>query len=247
MSTAIGQTIRDVLTVRDETQAPVLLLTDADFATLEAFSIETPATTAAVALAEIDGGQYAASFIPTTGGAWALHYVYDATPVFREETRRYDVAETADVVVVTAGGTWTYEGDFGSARDRIRFALQDTAGDNPLFTDEEIAYALGAASDDEAAVGVALTRRLVARYAAMADTEDGELKVKASQLYDHYAALLASFTDPFAGGSLSGVAPYAGGISLGDVQGRQANRDRIPGIFERDARVPGYRRAGVAW
>ncbi|MGH2360444.1 MAG: hypothetical protein ACRDGM_07870 [bacterium] len=140
---------------------------------------------------------------------------------------------TADIVVVTAGGTWTYEADFALSRDVIRFTIQDTDGSNPLFTDEEVAYALGAAAGNTSAASVFLVNRLLARYAALSDTEDGELAVKAGQLYDHYKSLLATLTNPFESGASGSVKPYAGGISIADVRTRRADTDRVPSLFDR--------------
>ncbi len=239
MSTAIGQTINDVIVIRDDLNAPILLLTDADFATLEAYAVAEPVTTAPVTLDEIGNGEYSIAFDPTTSGAWVFHYVYDDTPMFREETRRYEVAGTAEIVVVSAGGTWTYAGDFDIPRDVVRFTIQDTDGSNPLFVDTEVAYALGAASDDPRRASIALVERLLARYAAMADTTELDLSVKASQLYDHYKDLLETLTDSFATGALP-VVPYAGGIRISDVRPRLDDRDRVPGRFER----PGWPAVG---
>ncbi len=130
MSTAIGQTINDIITLRDDLNEGIIGLTDADFTTLEAFLITTPATVVPVDLEEIDDGQYLLSFTPTTFGTWTLHYVYSDPPVFREESPLYEVISTQDVVIITTGGTWTYTGDLTDPIQEVRFLIQDTDGDH---------------------------------------------------------------------------------------------------------------------
>jgi hypothetical protein len=231
MSTAIGQTIVYIATLRDDLNVPILGLLEIDFTTLEAYLISMPATTEVVSLEEIDEGQYALSFIPSEAGNWALHYVYNDPPVFREATQVYDVAVSPEIVVVTAGGTWTYTGDLTDPSQEVRFLIQDIDGDHPLFTDTDIAYALGAAGNSSRRAAASLVERLMARYAAMADTTELDLSVRASQLYDHYKDLLTSLTNAFSGAE--SVVPYAGGISYADIQVNDLNRDRVVGVFDR--------------
>ena len=228
---AVGQTITKVITLRDTLNAPILGLLEDDFATLEAYLVSDSATTALVVIDEIDGGQYALSFEPDEPGTWALHYVYDETPVFLEDTSTYDVTQTAPIVIITSGGTWTYTGDLTDPAQEVRFLIQDTAGDNPLFTDTEVAYALGAAGGATRRAAAALVERLMARYAAMADTTELDLSVRASQLYEHYKDLLVSLNNPFSGPN--SVRPYAGGISVTDIAANEANTDRVVSVFRR--------------
>lgn len=231
MPTAIGQPHTKVITIRDELNVPILGLLEDDFIVLEAYRISSPGTVALVILDEIDGGQYALSCTPTEAGSWAIHYVYDVSPVFREETEVFQVDTTAEIVVITSGGTWTYAGDLTDPSQEVRFLIQDTDGSNPLFVDTEISYALGFAGGSPRGAAVSLVQQLMMRYAAMADTTELDLSVRASQLYDHYKDLLATLTGSLFKGS--SVVPYAGGISHGDIRSNQADRDRVAGIFER--------------
>lgn len=101
----VNQAIVDLILVRDDDNQAVTGLTAGSFDTLEAFLIATPATTAAVTLAELGGGEYRASFVPTAVGAWALHYVYAAASLFdfKEEERRYEVTAGAPTTVLSVG------------------------------------------------------------------------------------------------------------------------------------------------
>jgi hypothetical protein len=233
MSYAVGQAIVDVITLRDEANVAILGLLEDDFATLEAFLVTTPAETALVALDELGDGQYSTSFSPTSFGVWALHWIYDVNPDFLEETKTYTVAQTAEIVVVTAGGTWTYNGDLEDPIQEARFLIQDTDGEHPLFTDNEISYALGESGGRVRRAAVSLVERLMARYAAMADTTELDLSVRASQLYEHAKDLHASLSGSFS--NSGSVRPYAGGISASDVAGNLTNTDRVRRIFDKDS------------
>lgn len=229
MTYAIGQLITDVITVRDLSNAPVLGLEEDDFVVFEAYLVSTPASTELVAIEEIDGGQYSIEFNPGLAGVWAFHYVYDVNPVFREETRTYIVDSTAEIVTVSSGGTWTYEGDLEDPIQEVRFLIQDTDASHPEFTDNEISYALGRASDSARRAAIALVERLLVRYSKMADTTELDLSVRASQLYENAQQLLIQLKS---GGV--GAIPYAGGISYSDIEANNSSGDRVRGVFDKD-------------
>lgn len=235
MAYALGQMITDVISIRDETNAPVLLLEEDDFSTLEAYLLTSPASTELVALNEINEGQYSVQFTPGIEGIWVLHYVYDVNPVFIEDTRTYDVTSSSTVVTVSGGGTWTYEGDLDDPLQEVRFLIQDTDSTHPLFTDNEVSYALGAANDNVRRAAISLVERLLVRYSQMADTTELDLSVRASQLYENAERLLIQLKS---GGS-AGV-PYAGGISISDINVNLANTDRVVSTFDRVRRWPEY-------
>jgi len=230
---AIGQMITDVITLRDEANAAILNLEEDGFTTFEAYLVSNPATIELVALTEINDGQYSIEFTPTEFGPWAFHYVYDETPVFREDTRIYVVETSSEVVVITSGGTWTYNGDLTDPIQEVRFTIQDTDGSFPLFTDGEVGYALGSTNNIVRRASIVLVEKLLVRYANMADTTELDLSVRASQLFANAKQLLDVLRNPFD----SSVTPYAGGISYADIQGREANTDRVVGIFDRN-KVP---------
>lgn len=238
MSYVIGQPIEDVITIKDTDDAAILGLAEDDFVTLEAFLLTSFITTALVTLTEIDEGQYVTSFIPTTFGDWALHYIYSDLPTYLENTKVYSVSSTAEIVVTMAGGTWTYGGDLSDPLQEVRFLIQDTDGDNPLFTDTEVSFALGSAASNSRRAAAFLVERLMARYSAMADTTELDLSVHASQLFAQAKILWESLNNSFSSGA--SVPPYAGGISSADVLVGVSNRDRVPGIFDRSN--PNWRR-----
>ena len=229
---AVGQAIQDLITIKDDAEVGILGLTEASFETLEAFLLSTPATTAPVTITELSGGLYVAEFTPSAAGRWILHWIYVDVPTYVEDAKEHEVSSTATISVVGAGGTWTYTGDLTDPTQEVRFLIQDTDESYPIFTDAEVAYALGASADNARKAASVLVQRLMARYAAMADTTELDLSVRASQLYDHYKDLLTSLNSPYAG-NLS-VVPYAGGISGSDILANQANRDRRAGVFDRN-------------
>ena len=237
MAYAIGQLITDVITLRDNANAAILGLEEDDFVTLEAYLISSPATVELVALNEINDGQYSVEFTPGDSGSWAVHYVYDETPVFREDTLVYVVESSAEVVVITGGGTWTYNGDLTDPAQEVRFLIQDIDGGFPLFTDDEVAYALLSTQNSVRRSAISLVERLLVRYSRMADTTELDLSVRASQLFDNANQLLSVLKNPFAEGS---VVPYAGGISRADIAGNNANTDRPKQIFDRRSELPQY-------
>jgi hypothetical protein len=234
MSTAVGQPIGDVITIRDNANDPILTLIAGDFATLEAYSLTVPATTAVVDLDEIDGGQYATSFEPSTGGVWILHYVYDDTPVFREESRRYEVSASVALNVSFAGGTWTYTDDPENVPlDAVRSAIGDTDSTNPQLSDAQIMYRLGTAADSVRGATMALLLDLAAAYAGAADTSELDLSVKLSQISAGYLRLYDKLKEEGEITALASAVPFAGGISRTDRDNRNANPDRLRPSFDR--------------
>ena len=117
----------------------------------------------------------------------------------------------------------------------VRHLIGDTDTDNPQLTDEEIAYELGVAGGTARAAAIGCIKSLKARYATMVDTTELDLSVRASQMYEHFKDLLDTFNNPFASGN--SVIPYAGGISYADIDARNANTDRVQGIFARNGSV----------
>lgn len=124
----------------------------------------------------------------------------------------------------------SYSDALSSPLDEVRHLIGDTDIDEPLFSDAEIMYEIGKASDSVTVAARACCRAMMARYARMADTSELDLSVKASQLYDHAKDLLNTLQHS-SGGSLD-VLPYAGGISNADIFARVSNSDRHVGVFE---------------
>lgn len=113
-----------------------------------------------------------------------------------------------------------------SDKDAVRFWIEDTTAPFAL-TDEEIAYVLTIYPTPMAAAA-ACARALAAKYAKLVDKEVGDLKLKYSQRGAAYLAL-AERIEAQAG--LVGLMPYAGGISIADMQAVDQNSDRpVPPI-----------------
>lgn len=235
MSYIVDQPIPTIITIENFLGFGQDGLTAGDFTTIEAFGLGDPDTLVPVTFHELDEGQYILTFNPITEDTWAVHYIYDNGPVHDDKTFTYQVLLTGPTVVNMTGGTWTYSGDLTDPSQEVRFLIQDTDGDYPIFTDSEVGYALGKSSDITRKAAAFLIQRLMARFAAMADTTELDLSVRASQMYDHYKDLLAVINSPFAANA--SVVPYAGGISHADIAGNLANTDRRAGIFDRNSLV----------
>ena len=94
----VNVAITDTFIRRDNANAAITGKTSADFATIEAYQISAPGTTAAVTLTEIGSGKYRISFTPTTVAYWTAHLVYSAGGVFRE----YEPIQSFDVLPAAA-------------------------------------------------------------------------------------------------------------------------------------------------
>lgn len=233
MVAAIGQTIRDVVLIRDDAGVPVSGLSDTDFDPLEFYSLDSAGTFAVVGITEGDAGEYLAEFEATAGGQWIFHYRYEGAGFVREESRRFEVAASAALSAVATGGAWTYTEDFDVPRNVVRHLIGDTDPTSPMLSDAEIGYELGAAGDDASRAAYQSCRRLMARYAALADASELDLSVKASQLFDHYAALAATFETDADNLSMRSAVPYAGGLSVAERRTNRADRDRTMPFFDR--------------
>jgi hypothetical protein len=146
VATVVGDTISDVIVVRDASNAPVSGLVEADFLALEAFLAAAPVSSAAVSLQALGPGsaEYSVSFDPDLAGDWILHWAYDGLTFFREDTKRYEVGTSTTLDVAFQGGTWTYEANPLLTRDQVRRLIPDTDPAAPLLSDQEIEMLHGA-------------------------------------------------------------------------------------------------------
>lgn len=133
--------------------------------------------------------------------------------------------------------TWTYSGDPSqSAKDEVRFLIGDTNSSDPLLQDAEINWLLADCGTTrfaavEAAEGVA------AYYARSADKAVGNLKLSASQKFEHYTRLAVRLRRK---ATIATVAPYAGGITQTDKNINRDNTDLVIPFFKRqEFDVPG--------
>ena len=138
--------------------------------------------------------------------------------------------------------TWTFHYDPSVQLDRVRILVGDTDEDDQLISDEEIGlYLTGgyweAASDHLAAASVA--GAIAAKFARRADSLSAYgTSVNWSGLVERYRALAIELTERGATEAGGSAAPFAGGISVGDVLARELDTDRVAPLFTRDATRP---------
>lgn len=126
--------------------------------------------------------------------------------------------------------SWTYSGNpSNSARDEIRFLVGDTDTTDQQVTDEEIAYAAANEANNQLAAA-RIARALAAKYSRKADKSVGDLSISYSQMAKSFWDLATKLESS---GSISGAAPYAGGISISDKQTVQDNTDRFVPSFKK--------------
>ncbi len=139
---------------------------------------------------------------------------------------------------------WTYSGDPASSpMNEVRFLVQDTDSDNRLIADSEINYAVALVyGSNPPANGNYLPAAYVAdavaaRYAHVADKAVGDLHISYSQRWKNYKELAAKLRNR---ANLAGVPVYAGGQSIVEKFGLDADPDRIAPA----ARIDGMNRVG---
>jgi hypothetical protein len=136
--------------------------------------------------------------------------------------------------------TWTFNYDPTSQLDRVRILVGDTDENDPLISDEEIGLYLtggywAAGSDHLAAASVATA--IAAKFARRADSlSAGGTSVNWAGLVDRYRTLAVELAEQGASAAGLSAAPFAGGISVGDVLAREADTDRVSPFFRRDTR-----------
>lgn len=123
---------------------------------------------------------------------------------------------------------------------QVRMMIGDTDSSDPLFQDEEIAYAL---TQRPTALGAAADccRSLAAKFSRQVDSAIGDLRASFSQKYDHFLAL--SYQLDAKATEQGGGTPYAGGISEIDKENQQEDTDRVPpqytlGMTDNELPVP---------
>lgn len=132
-------------------------------------------------------------------------------------------------VVPTMAATWTYGGDpSASAKDAVRFFVQDTVESDPQFQDAEINYVLTKYPQPRAAAAV-LADIAAAKYARFADKAVGDLRISYGQRVKAYQSMAAILR---AEAAIEDLTVYSGGISVGDKQKVESNTDRVRPPFK---------------
>lgn len=145
----------------------------------------------------------------------------------------------------------TYSGDpSASPADRVRFLLGDTAANDMLLSDGEVAYLLDQASGDAMRAAIAGCYAILARLSPNVDETVGSVSVTVSQRRANYTSLLSSLMSQSATGTGLTYRAYAGGTSYADKAANDCDTDRVAPFFRRrsegttwyDARVGGLPR-----
>jgi len=130
--------------------------------------------------------------------------------------------------------TWSYTGDpNGSELDQVRFEIGDTDSTDQLLQDEEIGFVVLQESNLKYSAAECCVR-IAAKFARQAQKSVGPLSISANQKYDQYIRLGAVLR---AQGGTPPM-PFAGGISVSDVNTRRADTDANLGSFRTDLQEP---------
>ena len=122
--------------------------------------------------------------------------------------------------------SWTYSGSpADSTLDRVRFLVgQTSTSDDVLLQDEEITWALSAASGVYNAAALCADS-MQSRYALEADSMSvGQTQISFASRGGRYGQLAARLRQQ---AILAGVAPYAGGISVSDKDSQADDSDTV--------------------
>jgi hypothetical protein len=128
--------------------------------------------------------------------------------------------------------SWSYSGDPSTSNvDAVRFLIGDTDIADPIMSNEEISWLLTQhGTPAKAAYHAALSA--AGKYARMVNQEAGRIKVKAESKFLHYKMLAVQLRDDMISGfSVRNLKMYAGGISVSDMQSKNANTDKVQNPF----------------
>ena len=126
--------------------------------------------------------------------------------------------------------SWTYSGNpADSDKDAVRFLVQDTDTTDQLVQDEEIAWALTQGGGVYTAAAL-VAGTIAAKFARMADKETvGKVSVSYTKRAEQYFLLEDELKQKAATQNVP--LPYAGGISVSDVETVEDNTDRVEPSF----------------
>lgn len=124
--------------------------------------------------------------------------------------------------------SWSYDTSLATAKDKVRLLIGDTDTSDQQLSDEEVSAILTLNSSDIYSSAIFLAQNLAAKYSRLVDTSIDSFRVSYSQLatkYNDLAGVLQRTKDNSPGGL--GV-PIVGGVSISDMQTRDADSDRPP-------------------
>lgn len=125
--------------------------------------------------------------------------------------------------------TWSYSTALTTAKDKVRFYLQDTDTTEQLLQDEEYTFLLAEKANNilqASALGAEVIARKFAREATMTV---GDTRVEWSRRAELYWSLAQDLRTRNVA-----VAPFVGGISKDTKQTYEDDTDRVQPLFTKD-------------
>lgn len=128
-------------------------------------------------------------------------------------------------------GAWTYSGNPGySAKDAVRFLIQDTNEADQLLLDGEIEYLLSTYNDAPMNAAIQACEVITAKFSRMADEKVGAVAIQFSQKAKAYRTMADTLRARLA---RNDCGPFAGGISRSQKQATDQNTDRVRPDFRK--------------
>lgn len=113
----------------------------------------------------------------------------------------------------------------------VRFIIGDTDKCDEIFQDGEIEWALEEYNNTPINAAVRLIEIAIPKYARLIDETVGQVSLKYSQRAEAFRKLLNDLRTRLL---IEGATPYAGGISVSDMQTVALNPDRVPPVFTKN-------------
>ena len=124
---------------------------------------------------------------------------------------------------------WSYSGNPGSSpKDTVRFLIGDTENCDQLLQDGEIVWVLGQYNNAPINAAVRCCETIISKFSRLADESVGQVRISFSQKAKGYRDMLRDLRNRLATESM---VPYAGGVSISDMQTVRSNNDRVPPDF----------------
>jgi hypothetical protein len=121
--------------------------------------------------------------------------------------------------------TYSYSGNpANSQQDELRFLVGDTLSTDYQFSDEELSYLISS-HGNVARAAIEACDGLIAKYARLVTQSVGAISISYSDRMKHYQILLARLKR-----NLCPI-PYAGGISVDDMNGNNTDTDATQPAF----------------
>jgi hypothetical protein len=131
--------------------------------------------------------------------------------------------------------TATYTDPSNSASDAVRFLVGDTDVANAQLQDEEIAFALSEAGNDNYLAAALCARAIGSKYATSLDERFENVWSNGSKVSDNYYALATRLEAQSKKYGSRGLGlPAAGGLTYSDIETNDLNDDRVQSKFKQD-------------